>query len=253
MEQNNTNHFLGINWTVRSKHPQFWISIVLSVLVPPFVYAGIEFNQVTSWQQLFGVLGSGFANPYVVLMIIVSLYNSITDKTTKGFGDSYIAKQYLRPRTDYDPKQALDWEINVEKKAKAREEQDEKLKLEEYERQKENEKMIEKEPKPKNEMTDEEYDQHYTTQTKDDGLDDGKPLREPVEYDESQPFTDDSEDVEFTIVDIADNTPQPKEQPAVDEWEDENEVKGSNPDDPKDIPEKPPEQDKEVDESKEVK
>ena len=138
MERNNTKHFLGINWTVRSKHPQFWISIVLSVLVPPFVFAGIEFNQVNSWPQFFGVLGSGFANPYVVLMIIVSLYNSITDKTTKGFGDSYIAKQYLKPRTDYDPKQAIDWEINVEKKAKAREqvrkEQDEKLKLEEYER-----------------------------------------------------------------------------------------------------------------------
>lgn len=151
MEQNNAKHFLGINWTVRSKHPQFWISIVLSVLVPPFVYAGIEFNQATSWPQFFGILGSGFANPYVVLMIIVSLYNSITDKTTKGFGDSYIAKQYLKPRTDYDPKQAIDWEVNVEKKAKAREqarkEQDEKLKLEENERQKENEQMIEKEPK----------------------------------------------------------------------------------------------------------
>ena len=151
MEQNNAKHFLGINWTVRSKHPQFWISIVLSVLVPPFVYAGIEFNQATSWPQFFGILGSGFANPYVVLMIIVSLYNSITDKTTKGFGDSCIAKQYLKPRTDYDPKQAIDWEVNVEKKAKAREqarkEQDEKLKLEENERQKENEQMIEKESK----------------------------------------------------------------------------------------------------------
>lgn len=107
--------------------------------------------------------------------------------------------------------------------------------------------------KEKNEMSDEMYDQYYTTQTKDDGLDDGKPLRTPVEYDETQPFTDDSEDVEFTTMDIADNTPQPKEQPAVEEWEDENELKGSNPDDPKDIPEKPPEQDKEVDESKEVK
>lgn len=148
MEQNNTKNFLGINWTVRSKHPQFWISIVLSLLVPPFVYAGIEFNQVTSWPQFFGVLGSGFANPYVVLMIIVSLYNSITDKTTKGFGDSYIAKQYLKPRTDYDPKQAIDWEVNIDKKAQAKDkvkrEQEEKLKLEEYERQKENEEMIEK-------------------------------------------------------------------------------------------------------------
>lgn len=138
MEQNNTKNFLGINWTVRSKHPQFWISIVLSVLVPPFVFAGIEFNQVNSWPQFFGVLGSGFANPYVVLMIIVSLYNSITDKTTKGFGDSYIAKQYLKPRTDYDPKQAIDWEVNIDKKAqakdKARKQREEKLKLEEDEK-----------------------------------------------------------------------------------------------------------------------
>lgn len=148
MEQNNTKNFLGINWTVRFKNPQFWLAIALSILVPPLAYTGTEFNEVTSWGKFFDILGDGFANPYIVLMMLVGIYNAVVDKTTKGFGDSYIAKQYLRPRTDYDPKQALDWEINVEKKAKAREqarkEQDEKLKLEEYERQKENEEMIEK-------------------------------------------------------------------------------------------------------------
>ena len=252
-----TKHFLGINWKVRSKHPQFWISIVLSVLVPPFVYAGIEFSQVTSWPQFFGVLGGGFANPYVVLMIIVSLYNSITDKTTKGFGDSYIAKQYLKPRTDYDPKQAIDWEINLDKKAQAKQqvkqEQEEKLKAEQAqqaqqeqeEQQEVTEDKKEDKPMPETKMTDEMYDQYYTTQTKDDGLDDGKPLRTPVDYDESQPFTDDSEDVEFTIVDIADNTPQPKEQEVTEQWEDDNEIKGTNPDDPETIPTKPPESVKE--------
>lgn len=151
MEQNNTKHFLDINWTVRFKNPQFWLAIALSILVPPLAYTGTEFNEVTSWSKFFDILGDGFANPYIVLMMLVGIYNAVVDKTTKGFGDSYIAKQYLKPRTDYDPKQALDWEINVEKKAKAREqarkEQDEKLKLEEYERQKENEQMIEKEPK----------------------------------------------------------------------------------------------------------
>lgn len=148
MERNNTNHFLDINWTVRFKNPQFWLAIALSILVPPLAYTGTEFNEVTSWGKFFDILGDGFANPYIVLMMLVGIYNAVIDNTTKGQGDSYIAKQYLRPRTDYDPKQALDWEINVEKKAKAREqarkEQDEKLKLEEYERQKENEKMIEK-------------------------------------------------------------------------------------------------------------
>lgn len=249
-----TKHFLGINWKVRSKHPQFWISIALSVLVPPFVYAGIEFSQVTSWPQFFGVLGGGFANPYVVLMIIVSLYNSITDKTTKGFGDSYIAKQYLKPRTDYDPKQAIDWEVNLDKKAQAKQqvkqEQEEKLKAEQAQQEQEEQQEVtedkkEDKPMPETKMSDEMYDQYYTTQTKDDGLDDGKPLRAPVEYDESQPFTDDSEDVEFTIVDIADNTPQPKEQEVTEQWEDDNNVKGANPDDPENIPTKPPENVKE--------
>lgn len=245
-----TKHFLGINWKVRSKHPQFWISIILSVLVPPFVYAGIEFSQVTSWPQFFGVLVGGFANPYVVLMIIVSLYNSITDKTTKGFGDSYIAKQYLKPRTDYDPKQAIDWEVNLEKKEQAKQqvkqEQEEKLKAEKAQQEQEEQKEVTKDKKedeavPETKMSDEMYDQYYTTQTKDDGLDDGKPLRTPVEYDESQPFTDDSEDVEFTTVDIADNTPQPKEQEVTEQWEDDNDVKGANPDDPETIPIEPPE------------
>ena len=184
MEQNNTKNFLGINWTVRSKHPQFWISIVLSVLVPPFVYAGIEFNQVTSWPQFFGVLGSGFANPYVVLMIIVSLYNSITDKTTKGFGDSYIAKQYLKPRTDYDPKQALDWEVNINKKAqakdKARQEREEKLELEE------NEKNL----PVKNEE-----------EISDDDISPERKELTPTNFDTSEPFTDDADEVEFDVAD----------------------------------------------------
>ena len=138
MEQNNAKHFLGINWTVRSKHPQFWLGLILSILVPPLAYTGTEFNEVTSWGKFFTILGDGFKNPYIVLMMLVGIYNTIVDKTTKGFGDSYIAKQYLRPRTDYDPKQALDWEVNVNQKAqakdKARKEREEKLELEEEEK-----------------------------------------------------------------------------------------------------------------------
>lgn len=179
MEQNNTNHFLGINWTVRFKNPQFWLAIALSILVPPLAYTGTEFNEVTSWGKFFDILGDGFANPYIVLMMLVGIYNAVVDKTTKGFGDSYIAKQYLKPRTDYDPKQALDWQINVEKKAKAREqarkEQDEKLKLEEYEKNEE-------------EISD------------DDISPDRKELT-PTNFDTSQPFTDDSDEVEFDVSD----------------------------------------------------
>ena len=120
MEQNNSKSFLGINWTVRFKNPQFWLSVALSILVPPLAYAGIEFSSITTWGKFFEVLGSGFANPYIVVMMLVGIYNAVIDNTTKGQGDSYIAKQYLRPRTDKDPRYALDWEINLDKKAKAK-------------------------------------------------------------------------------------------------------------------------------------
>ena len=184
MDKNTSNHFLGINWTVRSKHPQFWLGIVLSILVPPLAYTGTEFNEVTSWGKFFTILGDGFKNPYIVLMMLVGIYNTIVDKTTKGFGDSYIAKQYLRPRTDYDPKQALDWEVKVNQKAqakdKARKEREEKLELEE------NEKNLP--VKNKEEISDNDISPERKELT-------------PTEFDTSQPFTDDTDEVEFDVAD----------------------------------------------------
>ena len=198
MEQNNTNHFLDINWTVRFKNPQFWLAIALAILVPPLAYTGTEFNEVTSWGKFFDILGDGFANPYIVLMMLVGIYNAVVDKTTKGFGDSYIAKQYLKPRTDYDPKQALDWQINVEKKAKAREqarkEQDEKLKLEEYER---NNQVKHQEEVRENQTGFGEYQEVVS----DEKVTPERKEITPEEFDTSEPFTDDTDEVEFDVAD----------------------------------------------------
>ena len=38
------------------------------------------------------------SNPYVVVMVLVSLFNAITDPTTKGIGDSSIALTYNKPK-----------------------------------------------------------------------------------------------------------------------------------------------------------
>lgn len=197
MEQNNAKHFLGINWTVRFKNPQFWLAIALSILVPPLAYTGTEFNEVTSWGKFFDILGDGFANPYIVLMMLVGIYNAVVDKTTKGFGDSYIAKQYLKPRTDYDPKQALDWEINVEKKAQAREEikSSQQQKLEEEKQQEE----------PTQEMQNltsyEEADNNESIATQ--KVENGADISDEKEYDTREDFSDDNDEVYFydTLVD----------------------------------------------------
>lgn len=223
-------NFLGINWKVRVRNPQFWLSVVLSFIVPPLAYAGIEFNEVTTWGKFFSVLGSGFANPYVVAMIIVSLYNSIVDKTTRGFGDTKIAKQYLRPRTDYDPKQALDWEINVDKKAQAK-------------AQAQKEQQEEQQPSKSNEVAKTSADEHtegneqlepvkYESNEQDNEQDLKAQIgiTQPKEYDTTEPFTDDSDEVNFDVAEYEDDEELPR---GASKFHDDDVLKVSDEDDSK--------------------
>ena len=223
-------NFLGINWKVRVRNPQFWLSVVLSFIVPPLAYAGIEFNEVTTWGKFFSVLGSGFANPYVVAMIIVSLYNSIVDKTTRGFGDTKIAKQYLRPRTDYDPKQALDWEINVNKKAQAK-------------AQAQKEQQEEQQPSKSNEVAKTSTDEHtegneqlepvkYESNEQDNEQDLKAQIgiTQPKEYDTTEPFTDDSDEVNFDVAEYEDDEELPR---GASKFHDDDVLKVSDEDDSK--------------------
>ena len=219
-------NFLGINWKVRVRNPQFWLSVVLSFIVPPLAYAGIEFNEVTTWGKFFSVLGNGFANPYVVAMVIVSLYNSIVDKTTRGFGDTKIAKQYLRPRTDYDPKQALDWEINVNKKAQAK-------------AQAQKEQQEEQQPSKSNEVAKTSTDEHtegneqlepvkYESNEQDLKAQIG--ITQPKEYDTTEPFTDDSDEVNFDVAEYEDDEELPR---GASKFHDDDVLKVSDEDDSK--------------------
>ena len=223
-------NFLGINWKVRVRNPQFWLSVVLSFIVPPLAYAGIEFNEVTTWGKFFSVLGSGFANPYVVAMVIVSLYNSISDKTTRGFGDTKIAKQYLRPRTDYDPKQALDWEINLDKKAQAK-------------AQAQKEQQEEQQPSKSNEVAKTSADEHtegneqlepvkYESNEQDNEQDLKAQIgiTQPKEYDTTEPFTDDSDEVNFDVAEYEDDEELPR---GASKFHDDDVLKVSDEDDSK--------------------
>ena len=223
-------NFLGINWKVRVRNPQFWLSVVLSFIVPPLAYAGIEFNEITTWGKFFNVLGSGFANPYVVAMIIVSLYNSISDKTTRGFSDTKIAKQYLRPRTDYDPKQALDWEINLDKKAQAK-------------AQAQKEQQEEQQPSKSNEVAKTSADEHtegneqlepvkYESNEQDNEQDLKAQIgiTQPKEYDTTEPFTDDSDEVNFDVAEYEDDEELPR---GASKFHDDDVLKVSDEDDSK--------------------
>lgn len=93
-------HFLNINWPVRFKNPVFWAQVALSVIVPILAYFGIEAKDLTTWAALFSLIARAFANPYVVVMMLVSLWNAINDPTTSKVSDSSLALTYSKPKED---------------------------------------------------------------------------------------------------------------------------------------------------------
>lgn len=89
---------MKINWKVRFKNPLFYVQIILSVLTPILTYMGLTATDLTTWSVLGDVLGQALSNPYVLSLVVVSVYNALVDPTTKGFGDSETALTYDTPK-----------------------------------------------------------------------------------------------------------------------------------------------------------
>lgn len=91
-----------INWKVRLKNPMFWAQLVLSVIMPILAYLGLTAEDLNSWARLGEVLLQAVSSPYILGLVIVSVYNAITDPTTSGFTDSKRALTYTKPNGDKD-------------------------------------------------------------------------------------------------------------------------------------------------------
>lgn len=89
---------MKINLRVRFKNPMFYVQLVLSVLTPILAYSGLTATDITTWVKLGDILLQALSNPYVVSLVIVSVYNALVDPTTKGFGDSEQALTYNTPK-----------------------------------------------------------------------------------------------------------------------------------------------------------
>ena len=89
---------MKINLKVRFKNPMFYVQLVLSVLTPILTYLGLTATDLTTWAKLTDVLVQAVSNPYVLSLVIVSVYNALVDPTTKGFGDSENALTYDTPK-----------------------------------------------------------------------------------------------------------------------------------------------------------
>lgn len=87
-----------MNFKVRFKNPVFIVQLILAILTPILAYAGLTFQDLTSWAILGKVLIEALQNPYVLGLIIVSVWNAVNDPTTEGLTDSKLAMTYDKPK-----------------------------------------------------------------------------------------------------------------------------------------------------------
>lgn len=88
---------MNINWKIRVKNVSFWVSVVISIFTPIFAYMGLTAQDITTWSALGNMLLSAISNPYILLTIAVSVYNTIIDPTSTGITDSSQALTYDKP------------------------------------------------------------------------------------------------------------------------------------------------------------
>ena len=68
------------------------------MVIPVLAYFGLQASDLTTWSKVWETFVQAISNPYVVVMAIVSLFNAVTDPTTKGISDSASALSYTQPK-----------------------------------------------------------------------------------------------------------------------------------------------------------
>ena len=91
---------MNINLKVRFKNPVFIAQLILAILTPILAYAGLTAQDLTTWKTLGELLLGAISNPYVLSLVVVSVWNALNDPTTKGVSDSKNALTYKFPKGD---------------------------------------------------------------------------------------------------------------------------------------------------------
>lgn len=85
----------NINWIVRIKNKNFWISLIPAVLLLVQVVAA-----VFGFALELGELGDKLLAVVNALFAVLTILGIVTDPTTAGVGDSKLAMTYTKPKED---------------------------------------------------------------------------------------------------------------------------------------------------------
>lgn len=82
-----------INWQVRIKSRQFWLSLIPAVLLLVQVVAA-----VFGFELDLGDIGNRLLDVVNALFAVLAILGIVVDPTTEGVGDSAQALTYTRPK-----------------------------------------------------------------------------------------------------------------------------------------------------------
>lgn len=82
-----------INWQVRIKNKQFWLSLIPAVLLLVQVIAA-----VFGFELDLGDIGNKLLDVVNALFAVLAILGIVTDPTTAGVGDSQQALGYNKPK-----------------------------------------------------------------------------------------------------------------------------------------------------------
>jgi phi LC3 family holin len=84
---------MKINWKVRIKNKNFWLTIIPAVLLiiqPVLTLLGVTID--------LGEIGNALLAIVDAVFVVLALLGIVTDPTTKGIGDSAQAMTYEKPK-----------------------------------------------------------------------------------------------------------------------------------------------------------
>lgn len=85
----------NINWQVRIKNKNFWITFIPAVLILAQVVAN-----VFGFTLDLGEIGNKLIDVVNALFTVLALLGIVTDPTTAGIGDSTQAMTYTEPKKE---------------------------------------------------------------------------------------------------------------------------------------------------------
>ena len=71
----------------------------MAIIMPILAYGGLTVQDLTTWGAVWEMVIGAVSNPYVLGLVVVSVWNAVNDPTTTGLTDSDRALDYVEPNS----------------------------------------------------------------------------------------------------------------------------------------------------------